>query len=143
MEYQQTQPYEKAIPYVMPLKPYKVVGANIFTIKNNILLCILEYYNEFPVVKKAEGLSADNLIRVAKIVFAKFWLPKKIVSDADTNLTSDKLRQFCRQLNTEQAITSSYHHQSYGQVEACIKFMKCTIKNALIIMMTLTVLCCR
>ena len=29
----------------------------------------------------------------------------------------------------EQAISSSYHHQSNGQVEACIKFVKCTLKK--------------
>ena len=83
------------------------------------------------------GLSADSLIRTDKIVFAEFGLQKKIVSDVATNSISDKFRKFCRQLNTEQAITSAYHHQSSGQVEACIKFMKCTTKSALIIMMEL------
>ena len=43
------------------------------------------YYSKLPVVKKADGLSADDLIRTAKIAFAEFGLPKKIVSDAGIN----------------------------------------------------------
>ena len=38
-------------------------------------------------------------------------------------------------MNTEQVITLSYHH-SNSQMEACIKYVKCKIKNALIIIMT-------
>ena len=71
-------------------------------------------------------------------MFAEFGLPKKIVSNASTNFILDKFKQFCRQLNTELAITSSYHHESIGQVDADIKLMKHTIKNAFIIMMTST-----
>ena len=39
------------------------------------------WLQETPFVKKADGLSANDLIRAAKIVFAEFGLPKKIVSD--------------------------------------------------------------
>ena len=32
-------------------------------------------------------------------------------------------------MNIEQATSSSYHHQSNGQVEACVKFIKHTMKK--------------
>ena len=85
-------------------------------------------------MKKTDGLSADNLIRAVKIVFAECGLPKNTVSDAGKNFISDKLIQFCRQLNIQQAITSSYHHQNNGQVEPCIKFVKHTIRKCLILL---------
>ena len=47
----------------------------------------------------------------------------------DSPLCTYCFKQFCRQLNMDQAITSSYHHQSNVQVEACIKFVKSTIKK--------------
>ena len=43
----------------------------------------------FLVTKKADGLSADDLSRAARIVFIEFRLPKKIISDAGTNFISD------------------------------------------------------
>ena len=40
-------------------------------------------------MEKGDGLSADDLVREAKIVFAEFGLLKKIVLDAGTNFLSD------------------------------------------------------
>ena len=61
---------------------------------------------------------ADYLIRAAKFVLTEPGHPKKIVSDASMNFTSENSKQYCRQLNIEQAITSSYHHWSNEQVES-------------------------
>ena len=38
MEYMQIQLHENTIPYKIPCKPWEVIGADIFFIKNNILL---------------------------------------------------------------------------------------------------------
>ena len=51
------------------------------------------------------------------------------MSDAGSNFICKKFKNFCNNLNIEQAVSSSYHHQSNRQVEACIKFIKCTIKK--------------
>ena len=80
-------------------------------------------------MKKADNLSAGGLAGAAMIVLKEFGLPKKIVSDAGTNFVLDQFQQFCRQLNIEHVITSSFHHQSNSQVEACIKFEKHFIRN--------------
>ena len=105
-----------------------MVGAHIFSIKKNTLLCILDHYSKLPAVKETDSLLVDDLIRVAVIVFTEFGLSNRIVSDVGMNFVSDKFKQFCRQLNIEQVINLSYHHQSNGQVEACVKFVKCAIK---------------
>ena len=52
-----------------------------------------------------------------------------MVSDEGTNFVSGQFKEFCAHLNTDQIMTSLYHHQSNGQVEACIKFVKYTIKK--------------
>ena len=46
------------------------------------------------------------------------------MSDADGNSVSEKFTDFCKELNAEQTVSSSYHHHSNGQVEAWIKFLK-------------------
>ena len=67
----------------------RVVGADIFLINNNMLLCIVGYYSKFPGMMKADGLSAYILIRAVQMVFTKFRLPKNIVSDAGTNFKTN------------------------------------------------------
>ena len=65
----ETQPHKKTIPYEVPCIPEEVVGADIFSIKNYTLLCIVDYYSRFPVIKKADSLTADDLVKAAMIVF--------------------------------------------------------------------------
>ena len=64
--------------------------------------------------------------------FSEYGLSKNIASESDSNFVSDKFKNFCKNLNIEQAISSSYHHQNNGKVKACI-VIKHTIRNALIL----------
>ena len=83
----------------------------MFTINNNNYLCIVDYHRKFSLIKKMEDLSADSLILTCKVIFSEYWIPKRIMSDAGGNFISEKFRNFGRNLNTEQAVSSSYHHQ--------------------------------
>ena len=38
---------------------------------------MVDYCSKFLIVKKADSLAADDLVKVAKIVFIEFGLPKK------------------------------------------------------------------
>ena len=124
LEFQQTQPKEKITHHHIPLRPWEVVSADVFHLKHKHYLCIVDYNRKFPVVKRLEGLSADNLINAVKIIFTKYGIPQKIMSDMGTNFVADSFQQFCKSINREQVILSVYHHQSNGQVKACIKFVK-------------------
>ena len=54
------------------------------------------------------------------------------MSDTGTNFISERFWHLSKKINVEQAVSSAYHHQSNRQVKACIKFIKHTLKNALI-----------
>ena len=62
--------------------------------------------------------------------FSRILFTKKIMSGG--NFISVKIKTFCRNLNIEQAFSSSYHHQSNGEVEACIKLTKQTLKKCFV-----------
>ena len=127
LEFQQTQPKEKIIHHDIPLRPWEVLGADVFQFNNKTYLCIIDIHSKFPVVKRMEGLSTENLITTAKVTFAEYGIPCKFMSHAGTNFISDRFRKFCSSLNIKQAVSSAYHHQSNGQVKACIKFIECII----------------
>ena len=61
LEYQNTKLQEKTMPYKVSAKS-EVIGADIFMITNENLLGNVDYYRKFPVVKKVERLSAEDLI---------------------------------------------------------------------------------
>ena len=108
----------------------------MFTLHKRSYLCIVDYHSKFPVIKTTEDISADSLILTCKIIYSEYGLPKKIISDSGGNFISDKFTTFCRSLQIHQAFSSSYNHLSNGQVEACIKLIKKTLKNALILNLT-------
>ena len=58
------------------------------------------------------------------------------MSDADGNSVSKKFKEFFRNMNTEQVVSSLYHHQNNRQMEEYIQFIKWTLKNALKLMLT-------
>ena len=108
-----------------------MIGADTFTLNNKNYVWIVDYHSKFPILKKAEDMCTDSLILTCKIIFSQFGLPKKITSDVGGNLISDKFKQFCKNMNIKQAKSSSCHHQSNGHVEACIKFIKHTMKKCI------------
>ena len=58
LEFQQTQPKEKIIHHDIPLRPWEVIGADVFHFNNKNYLCIVDYHSKFPVIKRLERLSA-------------------------------------------------------------------------------------
>ena len=107
------------------LRPWEVLGADVFHFSNNNYLCIVDYHSKFPVIKKMEGLSTESLIATAKVIFAEYGIPCKIMSDAGTNYVSDK---FCSRLNIKQAVLSTYHHQSNGQLKPALNSLNAHLK---------------
>ena len=85
LEFQQTQPKEKIMHHNIPLRPWEVISADVFHFKNKHYLCIVDYNSKFPVVKRLDGLSADNLINMVKTIFAEYGIPCKLMLDVDTN----------------------------------------------------------
>ena len=82
-------------------------------------------------MKNTDSLAADDLIEAANIIFTEFGLLMNFVSDAGRNLCQICSNSLAGKMNIEQAITPSYNNQSISQGEACIKFIKCTIKKFL------------
>ena len=113
----------------IPLRPWEVVGADMFHYNNKNYLCIVDYNSKFPIVKRLEGMSAENLTNVVKKIFAEYGIPQKIMSDGGTNFVSDRFQKFCKAINVEEATSLANHHQSKEQVEACIKFIKQAFKK--------------
>ena len=111
------------------IRPWDIIGADMFTLNKKQYLYIVDYHSKFLIIQKTEDLSADGLILTCKIIFEEYRIPKKIMSASGSNFVSDKFKTFCKSLNIEQAFSSSYQHQSNEQVEACIKFVKCTLKK--------------
>ena len=91
LEFQHTQ-QEKNFAHKVPGKPCETIGADILTLNNTNYLYIVDYHGTFPIVKRTEGLSGDDMIKTCKIIFVEYGRPTKIMSDARTNFISEKFQ---------------------------------------------------
>ena len=103
--------------------------ADIFSINSKHHLGIVHYHSSFWLLKEVEGFNTDNLIKACKIIFPDYGLPIKRVSDVDTNFAFEKCQDCCGCLIMHHALLSSYKHQSSGQGEAYIIFIKRNMKK--------------
>ena len=108
-----------------------MVGADIFMVDNKTLLCIVDCYRKFLIVKNVSSPLADDLDQRTKLILTECRLPKEIVSDAGTNFTSETVKDFYRKITFQQSKASSYYHQNNGQAETCMNVFKHKIKKCL------------
>ena len=53
---------DKIIYHDLPVRPWDVIDMDMLTLNNKHYLCAVDYHSKCPIIKKAEDLSADNLI---------------------------------------------------------------------------------
>ena len=80
-------------------------------------------------MKQTDGLSTDRLIKICKIIFAEYKLPRKIMCDAGTHSAADEFWEFGKFLMIHQVVPSSYNHHGNQQAEACVKLVRHIMKN--------------
>ena len=108
----------------------------IFSIDSKHYLCIVDYHGKFPVMRQVEELNTDNLIELCKVILFRGQPAKQISIRCRLKLVSVKFKNVCKWFEIPHAVVSSYSHQSNGQTEACIMFVKRTMKNAMKWMLT-------
>ena len=131
LAFQQTQHMEKIICHDIPLRPWEVLGVNIFHFNNKNYVCIIDYHSKLPIIKRMDELSTESLISTTKVIFAEYGILHRLMSDTGPNFIFEKFTRFCSRLNIKQAVSSAYHHQNNGQVKAYIKFIKHTLEKCM------------
>ena len=63
----------------IPLRPWEVLGADIFHFNNKNYLCVVDYHRKFPIFKRLEGLSTGSLTATIKVIFTEYGIPCKLM----------------------------------------------------------------
>ena len=90
-------------------------------------LLTVDYFSWFPIVKKLQRLHLMSGIKHLKEIFTEIGVPGCIVSDGDTQFTSQECQDFMKAWGIQPRVTSPINAQSNGQAECFVQ----TIKNSL------------
>ena len=94
----------------MPQACWEQLGLDLFTLRNTHYLLDVDYFSQFPVVRKLQSLHSMSVIKHLKEIFTEIGVPRCIVSDGGTQFTSQEFQDFSRRWDIQHRITSPPMH---------------------------------
>ena len=129
-EYRKSQAHESMIPHPIPDRPWAKVGVDVFHIKHENFLLLVDYYSKFPEVQPLSDLTSKSAIKVMKSVFSRNGTPDIVISDNASQFCCQEFRNFMDEWEFDHMTISPGYSQSNGQVERCVQTVKTLIKKS-------------
>ncbi|VDI23401.1 Hypothetical predicted protein [Mytilus galloprovincialis] len=111
-------PREPLIQHSDGQSPWTKIGMNLFEIKGNPYLVVIDYFSNFTEVDYLSKTTSSQVITILKKQFARFGIPTTIVSDNGPQFSSDEFRQFTTKWGINHMVSSPNHPQENGKVES-------------------------
>uniref|UniRef100_A0A1Y1N2I4 RNA-directed DNA polymerase n=3 Tax=Photinus pyralis TaxID=7054 RepID=A0A1Y1N2I4_PHOPY len=120
------------IPYAQTENVFDRIHVDFFgPIQSKMFLIMVDSYSRWPEVFILSGTNASITIDVLRTVFARFGIPKQIVSDNGPQFVSDIFQDFCKRNGIKHSRIAPYHPASNGAAENAVKSVKRGIKKSL------------
>ena len=93
------------------------------------LLTIIDYYSRYPEAFVMKSGTAHEILCKLRETFARFGIPRAVVSDNGTVFVSKEISSFFAYLGVSHIRTSNYHPESNGTVERLHSTLKSRING--------------
>ena len=115
-------------PWSWPTSPWERIHVDYAgPIMGKMLLVITDAHSKWPEIYTMNSTTSQKTISVLREVFARFRLPRQLVSDNGPQFTSVEFKQFMESNGVKHIRTASYHPASNGAAERLVQ----TVKQAL------------
>ncbi|XP_062709595.1 uncharacterized protein K02A2.6-like [Aedes albopictus] len=92
-------------------------------------LVVVDSFSKWPEIFLTKSTTASTTIGFLQEAFARFGIPKVIVSDNGTQFTGYEFRSFCENLGIIHLRTAPFHPQSNGQAERFVDTLKRSLRK--------------
>ena len=117
---------EPVIPSELPDRPWQKLAADLFELKGQTFLLVVDYFSRYVEVAKLTRTTSPDIVVHLKSVFARHGTPDQRVSDNGPQFSSNAFAQFAE----EYAFTSPRYPQANGEVERAVQTVKHLLKKA-------------
>ena len=121
---------ESLIPTPLPKYPWQMVGSDLFMLKGDIYVLVVDYFSRYPEVIKLTTTVSANVIAAPKTIFARHGIPEIIRSDNDPQYSVDGFDQFTKSYGIQHITSSLRYPQSNGLVERMVRTVKRILKRS-------------
>jgi len=129
LTYRSAQQKETLLPHDIPSNPWFKVGTDLFFFKNKNYLIVADYHSKYFDISYLPNIEATTVVSHTKAIFARFGIPKEVVSDNGSQFTSSNYRVFAKEWDFKQTTSSPRYPQSNGFIERTIQTVKKLLKS--------------
>lgn len=121
---QNSQQREPLKPHYVPSQPWSKVGADLFHSNGHDYLVIIDYLSCYPDVYRLPSQTSKVVIQAMKQSFARFGIPKLLISDNGPCFSSAEFEHFAQEWEFTHHTSSPHYPQSNGLAEKGVKIVK-------------------
>ncbi|XP_065315252.1 uncharacterized protein LOC135924132 [Gordionus sp. m RMFG-2023] len=110
-------------------KPWDRLHIYFFELDKKSYFLVVDSYSKWIEFEEVQGLTTKVVIKLLQKLWAKFGIPKIIVSDGGPAFISENFKQFCNSIKIKHILTPPYHPSSNGQAERMVDIVKNWIKR--------------
>lgn len=118
------------IPTDTPDYPWQNVGTDLFQLKGDTYLLVVDYFSRYPEIKKIASKTSLNIISALKPFFARFGIPETVLSDNGPQYASHEFQEFSEAYDFNHVTISPLFPQSNGQAERTVQTVKRLLKES-------------
>ena len=122
---------EPMIPQEVPSRPWAQVGADLFEIKGQHFLLLIDYYSGFIEVSTLTGTRSNQIITHCKSQFSRYGIPDLLITDNAPQFACDEFRLFTNEYSIQHRTSSPLYPQSNGMAEKAVQTVKNLLKKAI------------
>ena len=129
--YSNSKTAEPMIAHKIPNCPWLKLGLDIYIKNGKNYLIVVDYYSKYVEIEPlGRDSTSENVIKKLKSIFARHGIPRTLITDSGTQLTSITFKKFANEWNFNHITSSPHHQQSNGQVERTIQTVKRMIQKS-------------
>ena len=121
---------EPLLPTPLPDYPWQVVASDLFELKGEHYLLVVDYFSRYPEVIKLSSTTSSNIIALLKTIFARHGIPEVLRTDNGPQYAAKEFSVFAKSYGFQHIISSPRFPQSNGQVERMVQTIKGLLKNS-------------
>ena len=106
------------------------VAADLFELKKEAYLLIVDYYSRYVEVKKLTSTTAASVVTVLKSIFARHGIPATMISDNGPQFACREMKEFAETYGFHHITSSPLYPQANGQAERAVKTTKQLLANS-------------
>lgn len=117
-------------PTQLPDRPWQQLAIDIFELRNERFLIVVDYYSRWFEVVKLHMCDSESVINALKVIFSTFGIPDIIKSDRALSFTSFSFKNFARDYDFVHYLSDPYYPQGNGCAERAVQVAKRLYKQA-------------